>query len=122
MMARTFMKEPCAHCPFRRDVRPFLTVERAYDLAYLAQNKYSDFLCHKTIVHDDDTGEGIGVATSLTCAGFLTLQLNESDLRKPEGFEPSILAYDNTYEMTDAYEEEAAGGWQAPTWLTKEAS
>ena len=116
-MASSYMKEPCDHCPYRRDVQPFLTLERGYELAYLAQNKYSDFHCHKTIDFDDETGEGITTRKSLTCAGFLTLQINESEVRVPEGFSPSVLAYDNTWEMTEAYEDNAIGEWKSPAWL-----
>ena len=28
-----FVKKPCQHCPFRRDVKPFLTPERAEEIA-----------------------------------------------------------------------------------------
>ncbi|MBB3411281.1 hypothetical protein FHT87_005234 [Rhizobium sp. BK316] len=115
----SFMKEPCAHCPFRRDVRPFLHVERAEDIAYSAQNPYSEFLCHKTIEHDDETGEGIATRKSLTCAGFLSMQINEAGVKPPRGFKVSELAYDNCREMIDAYCDEEEGNWKPPAWLLK---
>lgn len=121
-MSAQFMKEPCQHCPFRRDVRPFLRVERAEDIAYAAQNPYSEFHCHKTIEHDDETGEGISTNKSLTCAGFLTLQINEAGVDTPEGFEPSELAYDTCREMIDAYCDEENGEWEAPSWLRPSVS
>lgn len=114
-----FMKEPCTHCPYRRDVRPFLHLERGYELAGIAQNKYNEFFCHKTLDHDDDEGDTIIGRKSLICAGFLTLQINESGIKAPEGFEPSILAYDSTHEMQAAYEDEAEGFWEPPKWLHK---
>ncbi|PDT15857.1 hypothetical protein CO670_15280 [Rhizobium sp. J15] len=117
-----FMKEPCAHCPYRRDVRPFLRIERGYELAFLAQNKYNEFFCHKTLDHDDEEGETCIGEKSLICAGFLTLQINESGARVPNGFEPSILAYDNTHEMQEAYEDETDGCWVSPKWLEREKS
>ena len=40
-----FMKEPCKHCPFRRDVKPYLHPERAATIAYAAQNPYNSFYC-----------------------------------------------------------------------------
>lgn len=113
-MAEKFMKEPCQHCPYRRDVRPFLRVERAEELAYLAHNRYADFVCHKTIEHDDDTGEGIVTRKSLTCAGFLTLQICDGGSPQPEGFEPSDLVYESSCEMVEAYEAESAGDWSKP--------
>lgn len=52
-----FMKQPCKHCPFRMDVKPFLTPERGIELAYHAQNPYNSFPCHKTTVSDEEFGE-----------------------------------------------------------------
>lgn len=120
-MSQTFMKEPCQHCPFRRDVRPFLRVERAEDIAYSAQNRYSEFHCHKTIEHDDDTGDGVLTNRSLICAGFLALQINEADVPTPKGFEVSYLAYDTCDEMIHAYCEEEEGKWNPPAWLARRA-
>ena len=37
-----FIKNPCSHCPYRHDVKPFLTPERGEELAYLATNPYSN--------------------------------------------------------------------------------
>jgi len=101
-----FRKKPCKHCPFRRDVTPFLHPERAADIAYIAQNPYSSFACHETTEDsDNDDGERIVTRSSLECAGLLSLRFNESD-EKPEGFEPSDEVYDTVYDMIDAYEEE----------------
>lgn len=102
-----FIKKPCQHCPYRRDVKPFLTSERAEELAYLAQNPYNTFHCHKTIEHNDD-GDGYAVEGSKICAGFLTLQHNEngSTFYDSDGFEPSELVYDDASEMVYAYYEE----------------
>jgi hypothetical protein len=48
------MKKPCQHCPFRRDVKPFLRPGRGKELAYHAQNPYNSFTCHKTLEHDEE--------------------------------------------------------------------
>ena len=53
------------HCPYRNDVTPFLTAERGAELAYLTQNPYNSFTCHKTLEEDDESGEGIVGETSL---------------------------------------------------------
>ncbi len=105
MSENYFMKKPCEHCPFRRDVKPFLTPERGEELAYHATNPYNSFPCHKTTVEDEDSEESEMCATenSKECAGFLTLQINEG-ASCPENFEPSDLVYSDTYEMIDAYE------------------
>jgi len=103
-----FMKTPCGKCPYRDDVKPFLRAERGEELAYLSQNPYSEFTCHKTLDHDDDNGETVIGARSKTCAGFLTLMHNENGETPydSEGFKPSPeIVYGGVYEMVDAYEE-----------------
>lgn len=106
MSERWFMKSPCQHCPFRRDVRPFLTPARADELAYLTENKYSEFYCHKTLGEDEDEGDTAVVAESLICAGFLSMQVEWSGAACPEDFTPSDLVYSESFEMAAAYEEE----------------
>jgi len=102
------MKKPCKHCPYRNDVKPFLTPERGEELAYLAQNRYNSFPCHKTTVFDENSEEGGMMATSdsKTCAGFVTLQCNEG-MSIPKGFEPAFeIVYTDACEMSQAYSEE----------------
>lgn len=101
------MKEPCAHCPYRRDVKPFLHPERGEELAYLACNPYNYFPCHKTTVGDpEDTGERLITNKSKLCAGFLTLMANEcGEHRVPDGFVPAWeLCYTDANEMAYYYE------------------
>lgn len=100
-----FMAAPCKHCPFRRDVKPFLHPDRATDLAYSTENPYTDFLCHKTLDYDTDEGEPASTAHTLTCAGFLSMQVNATGRKAPEGFVPSPAAYGDRWEMIEAYEE-----------------
>lgn len=110
-----YMKEPCAHCPYRRDVKPFLTPERGEELAYHAQNPHNDFPCHKTTKSIDEVcdeypeymeGEMVSVETTKACAGFLTLMASEcGEEHMPEGFKPSYeLVYSEAYDMAAAYE------------------
>lgn len=102
-----YMKKPCEHCPYRNDVKPFLHPERGEELAYLAQNPYSSFPCHKTTVEDDDSEDGEMMVTenSKECAGMLTLRAQCGE-EIPEGFEPSYeICYSDPYEMADAYAE-----------------
>jgi len=99
-----FMPTPCKHCPFRRDVKPFLRPRRGEELAYHACNPYNSFTCHKTLVDDpdDDCGNMAG-PQSKECAGFITLQINEG-AAIPEGFTPAYdIVYSDIYEMIDAY-------------------
>lgn len=51
------MKKPCQHCPFKRDVRPFLHPDRAYEIASVSGNPYSSFPCHKTLEYDEEDEE-----------------------------------------------------------------
>ena len=101
-----FMKKPCVHCPYRNDVKPFLTPERGEELAYHATNPYNSFSCHKTTETDEDSesGERYAGENSKECAGFMTLQVQEG-MRIPEGFEPSYdVVYQDAYDMIDAYD------------------
>lgn len=102
-----FVKKPCVHCPYRRDVKPFLTPKRGEELAYLAQNPYNSFPCHKTLDYDDD-GDTCYKNDTKMCAGFLTLMHNENGKTPYDssGFEPSDNVYCDTYEMIDAYANE----------------
>jgi hypothetical protein len=102
-----FMKKPCKNCPYRKDVRPFLTPERGEDLAVHSCNKYNSFTCHQTLDNDDD-GDTVVVAESLECAGYMTMQcLNEGDDNlHGEEFTPSYdLVYEDMYDMIAAYED-----------------
>lgn len=104
------MKAPCKHCPFRSDVRPFLHPGRAEEIAYATENPYSSFPCHKTLEYDEGGEDLEETADSKTCAGFLTMQVNEGTVECPEGFEPSPKVYGDLYEMIDAYDREWRNG------------
>jgi hypothetical protein len=69
---------PCANCPFRTDVRPYITVARVRDIL----SSQGEFHCHKTIEVgaglddglDGDTehwAEVIDDKNAQVCAGFL---------------------------------------------------
>lgn len=108
-----YIKKPCAHCPYRNDVKPFLTLSRTEELAYLPMNPYNDFLCHKTIEYDgeeDHQGRPTGdYSESKTCAGFLTMRA-QAGLEVPEGFEPSYeICYIDDWDMIGAAEERNNG-------------
>lgn len=105
-----FIKKPCQHCPFRSDIKPFLTVARAEELACAAQNPYSSFVCHKTTEYDEDSdsGEMLTTEASKQCAGFLTLMHNElgETFYDEDGFTPSPeIIYSDYWEMIEAHEE-----------------
>lgn len=107
-----YMKKPCPHCPYRRDVKPFLHPDRGAELAYAAQNEYNEFHCHKTtetVEYDDGENDRIATERSKMCAGFLTLMAQECGTERVAsfypGFEPSWeVVYTDASEMCDAYE------------------
>jgi len=100
-----YIKKPCKHCPYRNDIKPFLTPYRQEELAYAATNPYNTFSCHKTIDHDDD-GEQVDSGIEKQCAGFLTLMAQEcGEKHMPEGFVPSYdIVFSEAHEMAEALE------------------
>lgn len=104
-----FIKKPCQHCPFRHDVKPFLTPARGEELATAACHPYHTFPCHKTTESDDD-GDPVFSSGEKQCAGFLTLKAAELEEEAvyecSDGFVPSYdIVYDSADDMIDAYEE-----------------
>ncbi len=110
-----YMKKPCAHCPFRRDVRPYLRPERAVDIAHSALNPYSDFSCHKTTESDEESGERYATNASKTCAGFLTMRASYDNAEVPNGFTPAWgICYTDTWEMEECYSDSEIWEGQLP--------
>lgn len=115
------LKKPCPHCPFRTDIKPFITPERAEEICdSLLYGQ--DFPCHKTTVHDEDDEDGGLVANSDSkmCAGAM-IMLEHMDqptqmMRISERFghydrtklEMDSPVYQDTEDMIDRhYDEEA---------------
>lgn len=61
------LRTPCKNCPFRSDIDPYLTVQRASEIA----NCNGVFACHKTTQHEDETDETYIDQSTSACAGFL---------------------------------------------------
>lgn len=98
-----YCKVPCSNCPFRKDIEPYLTPERAVEISTSAMFDDKNFYCHKTIEHtgEKDTfgSDIVNDSKAKTCAGFLTLRSNYGG-KIPKGFKPSKdLCYKNHYEM-----------------------
>lgn len=66
------LTKPCKHCPFRNDIDPFLTPERAESI-YNSLARGATFACHKTVDYSDDDGEGRETKKSEHCAGALIM-------------------------------------------------
>ena len=43
------LKRPCAECPFRADVLPYLKPERCEDILSVLFDQDGHFTCHKTL-------------------------------------------------------------------------
>lgn len=65
------LTKPCAHCPFRTDIRPFLRGERAEGIVDALVR--GDFPCHKTTVYSEETEDLEATAESQHCAGALIM-------------------------------------------------
>lgn len=108
------MKECCGLCPYSRDKTLFLHPERAEDFAFQAENPYSDFVCHKTGVpeeedeYDDNAGAIVRGEKSLTCMGFASMQHTISN--GDDSFKIDPNAFEDAWEMiehhTEKYEEQ----------------
>ena len=110
----SFMKKPCANCPYRIDVKPYLTPERGEELATIACNPHNTFWCHTTTesVETEHGSDRVAVETTQICAGFLSLQhnINGETSYDDEGFKPSPLVYEDNWQMSESYEDEEV--WQ----------
>lgn len=111
MTEQTWMKQCCGLCPFAREGTLALRPDRAEDFAYMAENPYTDFPCHKTAdYHESDDGGSDGYyhgEKSLTCHGFKTLQMamNATDLEyKDQGFKADGKGFEDTFEMIETHE------------------
>jgi hypothetical protein len=64
------MTSPCGNCPFRTDIRAYLTSGRVREIERSLDR--SEFPCHKTADHNDD-GEYAPNGKEVHCAGALIL-------------------------------------------------
>ena len=103
-----FMKKTCSLCPYSRTKTLHLHPSRARDFAYMAQNRYNDFPCHKTAEHreetDDESGGYVAGERSKSCHGFLTLQSAENG-NAPKGFIPDGDGFEDTDEMIETHQQ-----------------
>lgn len=65
------LKKPCPHCPFRTDIKTFITPERSEDICQSLLSG-QDFPCHKT-TGEDEEGETTVESDSKMCAGAMIM-------------------------------------------------
>ena len=87
------LKEPCANCPFRSDVKFHLAPGRAQEIAD-ASYEQSNFHCHKTVAYDGEDGEGRVASKTRVCAGFLVTMEKEGRANQPTRIAERIGLYD----------------------------
>lgn len=68
------LKTPCADCPFRTDVKPYLRAARVASLEGDLVHRQGTFTCHKTTVADpEDDGSRMDGPKAQHCAGAMIL-------------------------------------------------
>jgi hypothetical protein len=70
------LHRPCAKCPFRNDIPPYLTPDRVLELQAAIESAGKVFTCHQTLdpeQRDDETGDYLGGQKDAHCAGALIL-------------------------------------------------
>lgn len=66
------LKTPCPNCPFRTDVKPYLSPERVDEIRIGLER--GEFPCHKTLDYDTEDGEeSVETEKTAHCAGALIL-------------------------------------------------
>lgn len=68
------LRRPCRNCPFRTDHAPFISAERAQEIAN-DLHRGDIFYCHKTIDYTTDQEPDLGAARR--CAGAAAVLRNE---------------------------------------------
>ena len=97
------LKKPCKNCPFRSDIRPFLTVERAEEIFDGLIYSQGTFACHKTTVSsDEDDCEMVTTQKSEHCAGALILLEKLEMPNQMMRIAERLGAYDHTQLEMDA--------------------
>jgi hypothetical protein len=88
------MKPPCALCPYRKDVEPYLTPERGLQLAMATRSRTHRFICHESVRSLGGTGP------RRLCTGFALLRAQEAGNRLVRPSEP---VYGSMGEMIATY-------------------
>jgi hypothetical protein len=70
------LRAPCANCPFRSDVVPYLTIERVEEIIAAITDGDASFSCHKhNSFGEDDEGDSMTIEgpDAQHCAGAMIL-------------------------------------------------
>lgn len=95
------LKRPCAKCPFRTDVHPYLPPERADEILTAITVQDATFACHETTEFDEE-GEHCSSSDEQHCAGALILLERMEQPNQMMRIAERIGMYDRTKLHMDA--------------------
>lgn len=73
------LTRPCSDCPFRSDIKFYLSPERKEEIARNLVEDENTFACHKTTDHEGwDDGEYMATGQESHCAGALIIMENNN--------------------------------------------
>jgi hypothetical protein len=104
------LKRPCGDCPFRTDRAPFLSEDRAQDIAD-ALHSDASFHCHKTLELDAEEGDLEVTAASKHCAGAMIVLEHEGNPNQMMRIAERIGFYDRTALVMDSPVPESLDEW-----------
>jgi hypothetical protein len=91
------LKKPCDNCPFRSDIRPYLTKARVQQIVIALER--ATFACHKTTVDSEDEdgcSERVVTDDSQHCAGALIMLERTRTCSRPAAMAEVLGLYDPT--------------------------
>lgn len=106
------LKRPCADCPFRSDKLPFLSRDRAQDIADSLEADAS-FHCHKTISYDTEDGSPEVTGSSRHCAGAMITMEREGKANQMMRIGERMGLYDRETLQMDAPVFSSLADWVA---------
>lgn len=91
---------PCAQCPFRSDIKPFINAARAREILTCG----AEFACHKTLdyANADDDGEARETKHTKHCAGVLIILEREEQPHQMMRISERLGMYDASKLKMDA--------------------
>ncbi len=95
------LKAPCEDCPFRNDIRPYLTTERVEEITDSVFYQDKSFSCHKHNEFDDYGGVREG-KNSQHCAGVLIMLEKANNPNQMMRIAERLGMYDRTKLNMDA--------------------
>jgi hypothetical protein len=106
------LKRPCGDCPFRTDRAPFLSEDRAREIAD-ALHADASFHCHKTLELDAEDGEVEVTASSKHCAGAMIVLEHEDRPNQMMRIAERLGAYNRTALVMGSPVPESLDEWVA---------